>query len=191
MDKESPMQLQTEIPSTNHLSRSIGCVLITLMLLLATTSVIAQNDVVTRAKKAGVKRCLPAINALSGFIIGQEKHGSHDVWQNGNANKGVFSSTIERDAKQGSSLTSLTVAPVQNGKCSTVYDQVQWFDRPCLEVAKKHFPNFSYQGLLAKRVMLLQGPATLYLQPAGDGCLSLKKQIIMDTDAVIKKMRNR
>lgn len=155
--------------------------------LLVVTTALAQNDVVTKATKAGVKSCLPAVEALSGFLVGKDPHGADDAWHRKDTDKQIYTSTIERITPNGTQLSSLSVAPVEAGGCSAVYEQVQWLPTSCLVVAQEHYPKLKYNGVLANKVAVLAGPATVYLYPAGPGCLVLKKEVMVNANGLKKK----
>lgn len=144
----------------------------------------AENQVLEQANKAGIRQCMPAVEAISRFLIGSDKHGADDAYPGKDTDRQIYSTTIERLTPEGSRLISLSVAPVTAGNCSLVYDQVQWFDAQCLVVAKERFPELRYKGVLAGQVAVLEGPATVYLFPAGTGCLTLKKEVITNANAL-------
>jgi hypothetical protein len=155
--------------------------------LLFSASAGAQNLVVEQAKKAGVETCLPTVEALSGFLVGNDPHGADDAWPRKNTDKQIYTSTIERVTPNGTQLSSLSVAPVKGGGCSAVYEQVQWFNTSCLVVAQEHYPKLKYKGVLANKVAVLDGPASIYLYPAGPGCLVMKKEVFTNANALKKK----
>ena len=162
------------------------CSSLFLCILLIPALTRAENNVVEQASKAGIKKCLPAVTTISNFLIGNDKHGAHDAWASKDTDQQIYSSTIERVTPGGTRLISLSVAPVTGGNCSVVYDQIEWFDTSCLVVAKEHYPNHIYKGVLASKVAILEGPATIFLYPAGPGCLSLKKEVIINANALNK-----
>lgn len=153
------------------------------LLILATADAVAQNQVVEQAQKAGVKRCLPAVAAISNYLIGADPHGV-DSFRTRKPDEQPFSATIERDTADGVALSSVTVTPLQDGDCALSYDQINWYNSSCLVVAKELYPQHQYRGVLSKKVILLEGAASVYLLPAGDGCLVLKKEVIVKANAL-------
>jgi len=144
--------------------------------------VVAENQVVEQAKRAGIQQCLPAVEALSGFLIGNAPHGADDAWPRKGTDQQLYTTTIERATPQGTRLTTLGVAPVTGGGCSALYTQVEWFESSCLIVAQEHYPNLKYGGVLASKVARLEGPASVYLYPAGPGCLAVKREVVVNAN---------
>ena len=158
--------------------------LLFILILMASPAPAADNQVVIQAREAGVGHCLPVVETLSNFLIGTARHGTDDVWATTNTDQQLYTTTIERSDRQGIQLSSLSVAPVAAGGCSAVYEQVQWFDSSCLVVAQEIYGNFTYKGVLADKVAVLGGPASVYLYPAGSGCLAIKKEVIINAESL-------
>lgn len=74
-------------------------------------------------------------------------------------------------------LTTLTVSP--GSTCSGFYQQIIWWPQPCDQLKKTVFADFKTSGVLLKQVQVSElGPGLqLYLQPAGTGCISTKKEL--------------
>jgi len=148
----------------------------------------AGNQVVEQARKGGINTCLPAITMLSEGVIGNAAHGAHSSLSPRDSDKQLFSTVIETETSRGAQLSIIDVAPVVAGDCTATYEQVQWFDAPCLVVAQETFPDYAYKGVLKSRVVRLEGGATVYLYPAGQGCLALKKQEIAGANMLRKQV---
>lgn len=146
------------------------------------SSVAADNAVVNQAAGSGVKKCLPAVRSISDFLIRDGNAGAHSVWNSNTPDKQIFTSVIERNFIDGILLTNLTVSPVASGQCAVVYDQIKYSSKSCVAVSKENFENYEYKDSLNKEVVVLQsGGVYVYLLPAeGGGCVSLKKEILMD-----------
>lgn len=155
-----------------------------ILVVMVCTAAAADNQVVIQARKAGITQCLSVVETLSDFLIGNARHGANDAWATKNSDQQLYTTTIERADRQVTQLSSLSVAPVAAGGCSAVYEQVQWFDNSCLVVAQEIYGNFTYKGVLADKVAVLGGPASVYLFPAGPGCLALKKEVIVNADSL-------
>jgi hypothetical protein len=151
---------------------------------------VAENKITQQAKKAGVKRCLPAVEAISNYLIGADPHGV-DSFRTPKPNQQPFSATIERNASDGVVLSSTTITPTQDGDCVLNYDLIRWYDASCLVVAQERYPKHRYRGVLSKKVILLDGAARVYLLPAGDGCLALKKEVILKANGLAGAAKKR
>ncbi len=163
----------------NKITRSI----LLSSLILVSSLAMAENNVIAQAKKAGVKRCLPAVGAISNYLVGTDPHGV-DSFRTAKPDQQPFSATIERNAADGVALSSVTVTPLKDGDCALNYDQINWYNAACLVVAQELYPKHRYRGVLSKKVILLEGAATVYLLPAGEGCLALKKEVIVNANGL-------
>lgn len=145
-------------------------------------SVSAENVVVNQASKAGVKKCLPAVKNMADFLIKDGNAGSHSVWNSKNPDQQVFTAVIERNFSDGILLSSLTVSPVASGQCAAVYDQIIYSPKSCIAVSKETFGTYKYRFSVNKDVVMLEsGDVSVYLLPAeGGGCVTLKKEVLMD-----------
>ena len=142
----------------------------------------SENVVVNHASKSGVKKCLPAVKYMADFLIKDGNAGAHSLWNTDDSNKQIFTSVIERNFNDGVLLTSLTVAPVTGGQCAAVYDQIDYSPKSCIAVSKQTFGKLEYKNTVNKDVIILeQGNLYVYLLPVeGGGCVSLKKEVLMD-----------
>ena len=150
---------------------------------IASANVFAENTVVNQAATAGVKRCLPAVKNMADFLIENGNAGSHSVWNSNTPDKQIFTSVIERNFNDGVLLSSLTVSPVPSGACAAVYDQISYSPKSCIAVSKETFGKYEYKDSVNKEVIVLESKegVNVYLLPAeGGGCVSLKKEVLMD-----------
>jgi hypothetical protein len=74
-----------------------------------------------------------------------------------------------------SHLSTLMIAP----NCSGMYEQVIYWSQPCDVVKSTVFAKFTGEHVLTRDVKVSDsGPAIeLYLNPAGTGCVSVKKEL--------------
>jgi hypothetical protein len=74
-------------------------------------------------------------------------------------------------------LTTLTVSP--GVTCSGFYEQVIWWPTPCDKLKSTVFAAFGPPKLLLRDIQVSElNPAVqLYLEPAGTGCTSVKKEM--------------
>lgn len=156
---------------------------IALFALLFSTPCIAENIPYDQAKEAGIGKCLPAVQNVSQFLHEGKSHGAHSTWATKNPDKQMFASTIERTYSDGAQIMSIFVAPVPTGACATAYERIVYWDKSCLALAKDTFSDFQYKGELNKFVTYLSkksGGGSVYLMPAGSGCISVRRETISD-----------
>ena len=149
------------------------------------TNVAAENPVVNHAVEAGVKKCLPAVKYVSNYLIGDRYVGAFSSWNPDSPNMQMFTSIIEQDYGSLTTLTNMTVSPVASGQCAAVYNQIAYWQKSCISISKEIFGEYEYMGTVNNNVALLKNGANqnvaIYLLPAGDnGCVSVKKEILMD-----------
>ncbi|WP_127477151.1 hypothetical protein [Sulfurivermis fontis] len=157
--------------------RKLGCAVA--MCVIATT-VSAENVVVKQAREAGVKRCMPAIEKIANFLIGDGNAGVHSVWNSDNPDKQAFSAVIERNYSDGAIVTNLNVTPVPTGQCYVEYEKIIQFNKSCLAAAQE-FKGAEYKGEVNKEVGALNHNGVhVYLIPSGTNCIVVRKEIIMD-----------
>ena len=74
-------------------------------------------------------------------------------------------------------LTTLTVSP--GPTCSGFYEQVIWWPAPCNTLKSTVFAAFAPPRLLLREIQVseLNAAVQLYLEPAGTGCTSVKKEM--------------
>lgn len=153
-----------------------------------TLNVAAENVVVENATKAGIKKCLPAIKYMSNFLIKDGDHGAHSQHSVSDPNNQIFTTFIERNYSDGELYTNLVVAPTTSGKCAAAYDQINYHPKSCTAVSKETYVNFKYVGTLNKKAVGLQSDdVTVYLIPTDNGCISVKKEILMDASPLKPK----
>lgn len=156
---------------------------IALLALLFSTPCIAENIPYDHAKEAGIRKCLPAVQNISQFLHEGKAHGALSTWATKNPDKQMFVSTIERTYSDGAQIMSIFVAPVPTGDCATAYERIMYWDKSCLALAKDTFSDFEYKGELNKFVTHLSkksGGNSVYLMSAGNGCISVRKEVIID-----------
>lgn len=75
---------------------------------------------------------------------------------------------------------SANFAPNQANGCGASYDVVVYWPQSCDRVAAEHFPALHKSGVIKKEITILDGgeTMTISLMPSGQGCVSIKKEVI-------------
>jgi hypothetical protein len=156
--------------------------IITVGLLLAGATLAGENIPLQQAQKAGVKKCLPAVQKVSEFLLEGGNHGAHGTWNIARPDKQVYASMIERTFSDASQIFSLVVTPTVSGECPTVYERIAYFQESCIATAKNTLSNFEYKGELNKRVTIMSSKSggDAYLMPIASGCLLVRREVIAD-----------
>lgn len=77
--------------------------------------------------------------------------------------------------------TGMSVAPIAGGGCNIAYQTAMYVDDGCSEARTAHFPTFSNRSEFGEAVEAYtdeSGAATLYLLPAGEGCMAIKHEVL-------------
>ena len=80
-----------------------------------------------------------------------------------------------------STHVSANFAPNQANGCGASYDAVTYWPKTCDELGSQNFAAFKSLGRIKKDVRVLDGGATLkvFLLPAGSGCVSIRKEVVL------------
>jgi hypothetical protein len=156
-------------------------IILFLVVMFMALPVSAENIVVKQAKKVGVKKCLPAIEAISNFLLGDTtKYGVSSTWSSKNPDKQVFTSVIERNYSDGTVVFNLSVTPTPTGQCYTEYERIWSMNQTCLAYSQG-LEGAKYKGQVNKEVAYLNvNGADQYLLPFGQNCIVIKREVIMD-----------
>lgn len=138
------------------------------------------NPAARAAAQRGVKTCLGRVQEVSSFLGQGVDMGLFLFNPPADANKKLFSLSAESLGKDSLSYTSSSFAPTGNG-CGAMYEAVTYWPASCSDVAAKAFPELTFAGPLLRNIQTLEGRGNLrvFLMPAGQGCVSIKKELIL------------
>ncbi|WP_052446103.1 hypothetical protein [Aeromonas fluvialis] len=155
--------------------------LLTILPLCIVLQAQAEDTIPTKqAKEKGIKTCLHAVEKMSNFIA-DGNHGASSVWNSKVPDESAFSTVIERTYSDGSIFTSLTVARTKSDHCYSEYEKIIYFEDNCMATAQKNYKEAEYKGEVNKNVTSLsQNGVDIFLMPAGNGCVVMRKEILMD-----------
>lgn len=143
------------------------------------------NAVTQAAVQQGAFACASRINQVSNFLGFNAQAGALVMLPPSQADQRLITLAMEvptEDAANASSAyVSATFAPNQANGCGAAYDAVIYWPLKCDAVAAKQFPNLKRAGQLKWSLAVLDGgPATkIFLMPAGSGCVSIKKEVVL------------
>jgi hypothetical protein len=138
------------------------------------------NGLAQTAANAGIVDCVGRIQQTTEFLTANSKSGAFLFIAPADANRHIASASLEIQANGASSYASASFAPGGNNGCGTLYETVSYWGNRCEEVAKRAYPNFPPAGKLGESITMLEGGLYLriFLMPAGQGCLSIKKELV-------------
>lgn len=128
-------------------------ILIASLLTIFSTQTFAKQGIITKqAEDAGFTSCLSTVKDLETHFLGDKNYGVHSVWATKDTNKQVFSVTAEVTYSDGSSYTSLTIAPTVDNHCSFIYESTMVLDSNCLALASGDFSKYKFISTLNKNI---------------------------------------
>lgn len=140
------------------------------------------NGITQAVVNAGVLTCASRVNQVANFLTtGTQGAGAFLFIPPVNPDQKIVSISMEIPISPGSSAyASASFAPGQANNCGALYETVVYWPTGCDDVAGKNFAAFTRVSTLSKTVVILDGGQTtkVFLQPAGAGCVSIKKEII-------------
>lgn len=142
----------------------------------------AVNPITEAAVKSGVLACTSRVNQVSNFLLdGSQGAGATMFTPPADADRRLFSVSMEVPVTNGpTAYASASFAPNQANGCGAMYETIVYWPEPCDAVAEKNFSDLKRSGALSKTIAVLGGaPATtIFLMPAGAGCVSIKKEVV-------------
>lgn len=139
------------------------------------------NAITQAAVQKGVLNCVSRINQVSNFLGYSPQAGALLMLPPSQVDQRVVPLVMEVPGEGGSAYVSATFAPNQANGCGATYDAVMFWPLACDEVAAKQFATLKKAGPLRQAITVLDGGAAtkVFLMPAGSGCVSIKKEIVL------------
>jgi hypothetical protein len=139
------------------------------------------NAVTQAAVQQGVFTCAGRINQVTSFLGYTPKAGVLLMTPPTQPDQRLIPLVMELPTDGGSAYVVASFAPNQANGCGATYDAVSWWPNKCDSVATAQFPTLKNLGQLRKDVTVLDGGAAtkVFLMPAGSGCLSIKKEVVL------------
>lgn len=136
------------------------------------------------AAKAGVHACAARIDTLSQFIAANSDTGAYFFVPPSDPNQRLVSFSYEvqpADARLPTAYASASFAPNQANGCGAIYEAIVYWPKNCKNIAKTQFAQFRPGRSVQKNVLVLENetPTRVFLMPAGTGCVSVKKELVL------------
>ena len=135
------------------------------------------------AVNSGVFTCGSRLDTLANFLLaGSQGVGTMLFIPPNNQNQRLISVSFEIPATASVPVVyaSTSVAPGQANGCGGMYESVIYWRESCQVIANRNFGGLKIVGPLAKSITVLDGGiyTKIFLMPAGNGCVSIKKEIV-------------
>ncbi|NWG32317.1 MAG: hypothetical protein HXY29_12595 [Rhodocyclaceae bacterium] len=141
----------------------------------------AVNAITQAAVQQGALSCAARINQVTQFLGFSAQAGALLMSPPGQPDQRLLPLAMEVPTENGAAYVSVHFAPNQANGCGAAYDAVAYWPQKCDAVAGKQFAALRKVGQLKKDITILDGgPATkVFLMPAGSGCVSIKKEVVL------------
>jgi hypothetical protein len=139
------------------------------------------NAVTQAAVQQGALTCASRINQVSNFLGFSPQAGAVLMMPPSQPDQRLIPLAMEVPNEGNSAYVSVTFAPNQANGCGAAYDAVIYWPLKCDAVAAKQFASLKRAGQMKTSITVLDGgPATkIFLMPAGSGCVSIKKEVVL------------
>lgn len=142
------------------------------------------NTITQVAVKAGVLACTSRINQVANFLtVGSQGVGVFLFVPPVDPDRRLVSVSMEIPAAANvpAAYVSASFAPNQTNGCGGLYESVIYWSQTCDEVAARNFSGLKKSGTLVKALTVMDGGIStkIFLMPAGSGCVSIKKEVLL------------
>ena len=139
------------------------------------------NLITIAASKQGVNACAGRIEQVTNYLGFTPNAGAMLMLPQGNADKLLLPVVMELPMDGNVAFASASFAPKQANGCGSTYDAVVYWPEKCDVIARRQFGNLKNVGLLKQTITVLDGGTAMkvFLMPAGSGCVSIKKEIVL------------
>ncbi|MDO8351480.1 MAG: hypothetical protein Q7U78_14790 [Gallionella sp.] len=138
----------------------------------------SMGPVANYAAQGGVRQCLGRIDQLSNFLTAGATSGANVFINPREPDRGLTSVSMEVQGNNGLSYVATAFSPAATS-CDGTYEAITYWGGSCDQVAAS-FPGFKRVNPLRQHIQTLDGGpyAKVYLMPAGQGCISIKKETV-------------
>jgi len=129
--------------------------------------------------RAGVKRCAPIVRAVAAFVT-ENSNAAFVVRSLGaSPDTSPVSVTVESAHASLGTTRYATITVVPSESCAGFYEQTIYWAAACPAVKAQNFANFPATRPLLRNIQqsALSQNVSLQLMPAGQGCISIKKEL--------------
>lgn len=133
------------------------------------------------ALQQGAFQCVGRINQVGNFLDFGNQAGALVMAPAGLPDQRLLSYSMEIPTERTAVYVSANFAPNPTNGCGAVYEAVAYWAQGCDALAAKEFAGLKRIGLLKTAITVLEGGVAtkVFLMPAGCGCLSIKKEVVL------------
>lgn len=139
------------------------------------------NSITQVAVQRGVFGCAGRINQMTNYLGFDAKSGAMLMLPPNGLDQRVIPLVMEVPTASGNAYVSASFAPNQINGCGATYDAVVYWPQKCSTVATAQFSTLKNAGQLKNAIVILEAglSAKVFLMPAGAGCVSIKKEVVL------------
>ena len=147
----------------------------------AAAAPVGPNAVTRAAVGQNILKCASRVQQVSSFLGYGANAGALLMAAPQDGDNRIAPLLMEAPTPDGVAYVSATFAPNQSNGCGATYDAVMYWPKSCDAVASQQFEKLRHVGMLKKDIAVLDGGAAtkVLLMPAGSGCVSIKKEIVL------------
>lgn len=136
------------------------------------------GSIASFAAQGGVRKCLGRIDQISNFLTAGTVSGANVFIDPREPDRGLTSVSMELQGNNGLSYVATAFSPTATA-CDGIYEAITYWGSTCDQVAAS-FTGFKRANPLRQHIQMLDGGsnAKVYLMPAGQGCISIKKETV-------------
>ncbi len=171
-----------KLPAFAFTSRLLTALFLILPLSATAQPPVATNALTQQVIKSGMLACAGRVNQVSSYLSNNSQMGAVVFTPPAQPDHRLFSVSMGLSAKgTPPAYASMSFAPNQANGCGAAYDVVAYWPQGCEAVAKKYFKGFQSRRSLPQNIHVLENRSTIrvFLMPAGEGCVSIKKEVVL------------
>lgn len=143
----------------------------------------ASDRIAQVAQQLGLRKCVPRVKQITGFLTANTQHDGHFFAAPRSPDQQIASVALEVQTGNQLSLVDTNFAPGQGpNECGGIYETITYWNKGCPAVASQNFASLKRGKPLHQAIASLEsGPnVRIFLMPAGQGCVAIKKEIVYD-----------
>ncbi len=142
----------------------------------------AANNITQALFSAGAVACASRVNQITNFLTAGGEHNAFLFVPPKDVDQSMVSVSLEiQGANVPLAYASASFSPGTKIGCGGMYETVVYWNGACSAVASQIFKDAKVAGPLMRSITILEvsNSARIFLMPAGQGCVSIKKEVMM------------
>jgi hypothetical protein len=139
------------------------------------------NSLTQTAVQQGALSCASRINQVTHFLGFNAQAGAMLMMPTAQPDQRLLPIAMEVPTEGSVAYVAANFAPNQANGCGAAYDAVVYWPQTCDALAASHYANLKRIGQVKTHITVLDGGESMkvFLMPAGSGCVSIKKEVVL------------